>query len=130
MEFRYRPERTLTGSIDVGSVGNCAICGEDGLGRRNYLMIRTVSGRSDVLRFGPVGEDPSEPEDSFTLEYIRSEYNAKKLMGIVNGFLNSPKNGIVNAIEVSAAEARESCPDAAGWMAMGGADDGEEADKG
>lgn len=130
MEFRYRPEKTLTGSMDVESVGNCAICGEDGLGRRNYLMIRTVSGRSDVLMFGPVGEDPSDPEDSFTLEYFRSEYSMKKLTGIVNGFLNSPKHGIVDAIEVSAAEARKSCPNAAVWMVMGGADDGEEADKG
>lgn len=129
MEFRYRPEKTLTGSMDVGSVGNCAICGEDGLGRRNYLMIRTVSGRTDVLRFGPVGEDPSEPEDSFTLEYFRSEYNVKKLTGIVNGFLNSPKHGIVDATEVSADEARESCPNAADWMEIGGAADGEEADK-
>ena len=88
----YNLQQVLTETAYVEDVGNCALEAIDEDGLSYFLVIKTVDGRTFSLSFGPLIPDVIELPPAYSVEYIKRQYDDKKLAKFIQGWA-APKRG-------------------------------------
>lgn len=111
MEFQFNKQEVAQNIIDIEDLGNVAIEGTNSFGDNYYLIIKTIMGRTRILKYGPINLDISEPPEVVICEYSRMIYNFKKLSKIITLFLNNYQYGLINSKVIDINEALDNCRD-------------------
>lgn len=108
---------TITNSsLDIPSVGHCAIEASNTDGYHYYLVIYTVCGTSYISQCGPVVPDIYHLPDGYACSFTTMEYNEKKLYKTISIFLNDFHHAITQARLVSLKEASQQIRDLSGYL--------------
>lgn len=109
MTYEYFYTSLATGELEVEDPGNCTIQACNDIGMIWYLIIQTTLGWTKIMEYGPATPDFEELPKSVFCTFERIEFNDKKLNKKINDFLNNPKRGITQAMEVDRSIAFEDC---------------------
>lgn len=116
MQIKYFHMVTAMDSIEIEDVGQCAIEACNDSGAFYYLIIKTRDGFSDILEYGPIVLDVKILPKSVICNYTHIEYDQKKIVKIIDTFLNNPKRNITQAREIDKEEALNNCRSLIGYM--------------
>ena len=94
MNFEYFKVTTSMDSINVEDIGNvCIQCNNDDC-EEWFLSIETKLGWTEIKEFGPLKKDKNVVDFFFNLYYNKFEFNERKLIKIIDNFINSSKRNI------------------------------------
>ena len=88
----YNLQQTLTNSVYVEDVGNCALEAIDEQGTHHYFLTKTVMGRTFTLTFGPLVPDIEELPKSYSVTYTKKNYDDEGLAKTIQAWA-APKKG-------------------------------------
>ena len=57
MIFEYLPEEVFTKQLDIVDIGNVSLRSLTGSAEEYYLLIKTIMGKSTIVKFGPTMPD-------------------------------------------------------------------------
>ena len=114
--FEYFFTRLATGELEVEDIGNCTIQACNDMGMIWYLMTQTTLGWTKIMEYGPATPDFDELPKSAFCTFERIEFDEKKLNKKINEFLNNPRRGITQAMEVDRYIAFEDCKSIVDYM--------------
>jgi len=109
MIFNYAEESVFTKQLDLVDAGNTAIRGLTPDQFENYLIIKTVEGKTSFLKFGPVIPDAPLLVEGFSVSYKKVNYNERAIAKEVQLFLNN-KFPVLEATEIPEIEALGAFP--------------------
>ena len=107
MNFDYMKRVVVDSSIDIETIGNCALTAFNDNGEEFVLIIRTVVGITEIIEYGPIVPDMSELPKSVSYIYSREAYSEFKIAKTIRSFLNNPKYGITQVLLVEPQEAKK-----------------------
>lgn len=116
MQFEFDKETISNNLIDIEDLGNFALEATGFLGEVYYLAVKSVSGMSHIFKYGPIIPDIEVLPAEVHCSYNMMDYNQKKLIGIINQFLNMPKAEIKSARLIEFDELLENCRNIAEYM--------------
>ena len=102
--FEYDKELVAHSSIDIEDVGNCALLGYNDNYFEYGLIVKTTMGKSQIITFGPFVPDVDELPDEVNCTYQKIDYNDKKLLSIINLWLNDKKKKLTQVRSVELQE--------------------------
>lgn len=94
MTFEYLQDVKFMDSIDIEDIGNVQLEALNDLGDQWYLDIHTSLGYTKIVTIGPLMADSNNTGFSFNFNYQYMEYNDKKLVVIIDKFINDVKKNI------------------------------------
>ena len=110
MVVDYDKESVFTKQLDIVDPGNCAIrCIVEEI-TEYYLLIKTVYGRTYVLKFGPIMVDLDSIEDFFTVSYTIFDYKEGRIQKEITKLLQDDKKPASEAEVITVEEALEAFP--------------------
>ena len=99
--FAFNNQLTPQSEIDIEKIGNCCLCGySEKTGFSYYLLTQSDLGSIEIMSYGPVVEDTDEIPDNYTYSYQKMAFEAKKVGGFINKWLNDKSRQITDAVEV------------------------------
>ena len=104
MTFEYLKQVQYNDSLDIENIGDVALevyCDE---GLEWLLLIRTSLGQSEIMKCGPFIADTSVIMNSFNFNYQMIEFNERKIIKIIDDFLNNNHFTITQVFFTSADE--------------------------
>lgn len=102
--FAFNNQLTPQSEIDIEKIGNCCLCGySEKTGFSYYLLTQSDLGSIEIMSYGPVVEDIDEIPDNYTYSYQKMAFEAKKVGGLINKWLNDKSRQITDAVEVEKA---------------------------
>jgi hypothetical protein len=111
MIFEYSVQRTFNETIDVVDIGNTALrC----YGKKldiYYIILKTVMGKTFILKFGPVIPDTEVLFNDFSVSYKKIDYKENLIEKEVDKFINDYKKEITLVEEITEYEAWQDFPD-------------------
>lgn len=111
MIFEYLPEEVFTKQLDLVDIGNTALRLTTKAGDEFYLVLKTVMGKTSILKFGPVMSDVQILLDYFSLLYKKVDYKEITLQKEIKLFIQDPKKEIALVEEIVDEEALAVLPD-------------------
>lgn len=118
MLYDYHGTRTFTDTLQVNDPGNCAIKCEgtfkDGivtLYGEYYMAVKTIMGRSYLIKFGPIVPDLAVMQNGYSCQFKTIKYNEAAIDREIKSFLNDSKYNISKAEEILDVELFELYPD-------------------
>ena len=112
MVFDYDKQEVFTQSIDIVDIGNFAIrCSSSSSAQDFYIIVKTVMGKSCVLKFGPCFPDLNVLCDGFGIALKRFDYKESSIIKEINSIIQSDKLCIDNVIEIPEYEAFSAIPE-------------------
>ena len=111
MIFEYSVQKTFNESIDVVDIGNTALRCHGAKLDFYYIILKTVMGKTSILKFGPVMPDIDVLFNDFTVSYKKIDYKENAIEKEVDKFINDYKKGITLVEEVTEYEAWLDFPD-------------------
>jgi hypothetical protein len=110
MIFDYSVTKTFNQTIDVVDAGNTALkCTSVNL-LDYYIIIKTIFGKTHILKFGPVCPDLELLEEDFSVSYKKFDYKESTLFREIDKFINDTRKGIDSIEELTEFEAWEQFP--------------------
>jgi hypothetical protein len=106
MQFEYLYTTQAMGTIDIENIGEVCISGVNAFIAQEYiLIIKTEEGKSKIIQYGPRFIDLEIAPVNVSYTYNEIDYNQRKLITIIDKFINNPKFGIsqVQLIELEEA---------------------------
>lgn len=100
MIFDYAPQEMFTKQLDLVDPGNTAIRGNDARGSDYYMILKTIMGKTAILKFGPVLADSNILIEDFDASFKKLDYNERKIGREINNFLNDYKKQIIDVQEI------------------------------
>jgi hypothetical protein len=117
MLFDYSATRTFNQTLQIDDIGNCAIRGEgsyrDGrciFSGDYYLLVKTIMGKTTIIKWGPLQPDLLALPNTFKLEIKTTPYKEPIIAKEIQSFINDGLKGIHNAEELLPEEAVEYLP--------------------
>jgi hypothetical protein len=110
MVFEFSVQKTFNQSIDVVDMGNTALRCTNRLMEDYYLIIKTVLGKSHIMKFGPVCPDLDILIDGFSTSYTKIDYKENKIYKEIDKFINDFKKEIDSIEEITEYEAWSAFP--------------------
>lgn len=110
MTFEFSVQKTFNESINVVDVGNTALRCTNRIMDNYYIIIKTVMGKTSILKFGPISPDLDILLDDFTVSYKKIDYKEGTLCREVDKFLNDYKKEITAVEEITEYEAWQDFP--------------------
>jgi hypothetical protein len=111
MVFEYSVQRTFTEAIDVVDIGNTALkCTGSSLDDY-YIVLKTIMGKTSILKFGPVVPDLEVLANDFTVSYKKIDYKEMAIFKEVDKFINDFRKEITEVSEITEQEAWQAFPD-------------------
>lgn len=108
MQFEYLYTTQATGFIDIEDIGNVCISAVNTFLFQEYILIvRTEYGKTKVIQYGPkfIDDDNTVVPSFVSCTYVEFDFNSGKIKGIIDKFLNNPKNGISQVTEIDLEDA-------------------------
>ena len=111
MVFEYSVQKTFNESIDVVDIGNTALrcCGSKL--DFYYIILKTVMGKTNIIKFGPVMPDIDILLNDFTVSYKKIDYKENLIEKEVDKFINDFKKEITLVEEITEYEAWQDFPE-------------------
>ena len=111
MIFEFSVQRTFTESIDVVDVGNTALRCTSKTMNTYYILLKTVLGKTSIIKFGPVCPDIDMLQNDFSVSYKKIDYKENLIFKEVDKFINDFKKEIESVEEVTEHEAWQDFPE-------------------
>lgn len=111
MIFEYSVQKTFNESIDVVDIGNTALRCHGSRLDFYYIILKTVMGKTSILKFGPVMPDIDVLFNDFTVSYKKIDYKENLIEKEVDKFINDYKKEITLVEEITEYEAWQDFPD-------------------
>ena len=111
MIFEYLVQKTFNESIDVVDIGNTALRCHGAKLDFYYIILKTVMGKTSILKFGPVMPDIDILFNDFTVSYKKIDYKENLIEKEVDKFINDYKKEITLVEEITEYEAWQDFPD-------------------
>jgi hypothetical protein len=111
MIFEYSVQKTFNEMIDVVDIGNTALRCTSAKGGLHYIILKTIMGKTSIIKFGPVEPDLEILLDDFSVEYSKIDYKESKIFKEVNNFINDFKKSISSVEEITEYEAWQDFPE-------------------
>lgn len=102
--FDYDKELVAHSSIDIEDIGNCALLGYNDNYFEFGMIIKTTMGKTQIFSFGPFVPDTDMLPDEISCNYQKIDYNEKKIIGIINLWLNDKKKKLTQVKNVDIQE--------------------------
>jgi len=99
--FQLEPQNKL----DIESISNCCIRAKNDLEYYFYLIIKTIAGKTYFAECGPILENSDRLPSGFISALVIFEYNEKKVLGMINSFLNDKSKKVTDASVIEIDEA-------------------------
>lgn len=106
--YSYLYEMIATGFIDIENIGEVCLSITNNFLQEKILIIHTEYGKTKVIQYGPVyiDQDTVVPTNvSYT--YTEFDFNQRKLDNIIDKFINDPKFGTKQCVEIDLDTAKE-----------------------
>ena len=110
MIFEYSVQKTFNETIDVVDIGNTALRCHGPKLDFYYIILKTVFGKTHIMKFGPVMPDISLLLTDFTVNYKKIDYKENLIEKEVDKFINDYKKGITLVEEITEYEAWQDFP--------------------
>ena len=110
MLFEFSVQKTFNQSIDIVDIGNTALKCSDRYMNNYYMIIKTVMGKTSILKFGPIVPDLDVLMPDFFVEYKKFDYKETAISKEINKFINDFKKAIENAEEITTYEVWQDFP--------------------
>lgn len=121
-EFRYNTQMMQIDSINVEDIGNCALEAIDEDNCYYYIIVRTVSGFSDVITFGPVIPDIDLLPTGYESTFNHMSYTDLKIQKLIQKWVLGGKGVNFESVkQISIEEAAAQCRNAADQLKIKGA---------
>jgi hypothetical protein len=111
MIFEFSVQKTFNQSIDVVDMGNTALRCSNNRMDDYYLIIKTVMGKTHILKYGPVCRDIDMLIDDFSVSYKKIDYKEAAIYKEIDKFINDYKKEIETVEEITEFEAWQDFPD-------------------
>lgn len=118
MLIDYSATKTFSETLQLDDIGNCAIRCEGTYyeGRlpnygEYYMIVKTIMGKTSVIKFGPVVADFPYMLNSFEVNFKQFKYKESSIEKEIKLFLNDSKKGISKAEEVTEFDVFGAFPD-------------------
>ena len=111
MVFEYSAQRTFTDSIDVVDIGNTALKCTNVKFDDYYIILKTVMGKTSIIKFGPVCPDIEVLLNDFTVTYKKLDYKESSICKEIDKFINDFRKEINSIEEITEYEAWQAFPD-------------------
>ena len=105
MIFEYSVTKTFNESIDVVDIGNTALRCHGSKLDFYYIILKTIMGKTSILKFGPVMPDVDVLFNDFTVSYKKIDYKEMAIYKEVDKFINDFKKEIISVEEITEYEA-------------------------
>lgn len=110
MIFEFSVQKTFDQSIDIVDIGNTALRCTNRLMDDYFLIVKTVFGKTHIIKFGPVCPDIDILIDGFSVSYTKLDYKETKIHKEIDKFINDFKKEINNIEEITEYEAWNAFP--------------------
>lgn len=111
MIFEFSVQKTFTQSIDIVDAGNTALRCTNSHMDNYYMVIKTVMGKTSILKFGPVCPDIEVLMDDFSISYKKIDYKENMIHREIDKFINDFKKTINTVEEITEYEVWQDFPD-------------------
>jgi hypothetical protein len=116
MIFEYSVQRTFNESIDVVDIGNTALRCTGSKLDDYYIILKTIMGKTSILKFGPVVPDIEILLNDFSVSYKKIDYKENLISKEVDKFINDYKKEITKVEEITEYEAWQAFPPVQQWF--------------
>lgn len=110
MVFEYSVKKTFNETIDVVDIGNTALRCHGAKLDFYYIILKTIMGKTSILKFGPVMPDIDILFDDFSVSYKKIDYKETAISKEVDKFINDYKKEITLVEEITEYEAWQDFP--------------------
>ncbi len=111
MIFEYSVQKTFNEMIDVVDIGNTALKCTNSLLQDYYIILKTIMGKTNIIKFGPVCPDIAMLLDDFSVSYKKIDYKETAICKEIDKFINDFKKGITEISEITEYEAWQDFPE-------------------
>jgi len=116
MIFEFSVQRTFNESIDVVDIGNTALRCTNNQLDNYYIIIKTVLGKTSILKFGPICPDLETLLNDFSVSYKKIDYKEPVICREIDKFINDFKKDIKTVEEITDYEAWKDFPPIQQWF--------------
>lgn len=116
MIFEYSVQKTFNESIDVTDIGNTALRCIGNKFDEYYIILKTIMGKTSIIKFGPVESDIEMLLDDFSVSYKKIDYKENVISREVDKFINDFKKEITQVEEITEYEAWQAFPQVQMWF--------------
>lgn len=110
MIFEYSVQKTFSESIDVVDMGNTALRCTNKFMDDYYIIVKTIMGKTSILKFGPVCSDIEALINDFSVTYKKLDYKENAIYKEIEKFINDFKKEIDKIEEITEYEAWQAFP--------------------
>ena len=110
MIFEYSATRTFNEMIDIVDFGNTALKCVNTKLEEHYIILKTIMGKTFIIKFGPVCPDIDLLIPEFTVSYKKIDYKESLIEKEIDKFINDGKKGINLVEEITEYEAWQAFP--------------------
>ena len=104
-QVKFNQQLEAQNNLDIESISNCCIRASNDLEYYYYLIIKTIAGKTYFAECGPILKDSDRLPSGFINALLIFEYNERKLLAMINGFLNDKSKKVTEASVVDIDEA-------------------------
>lgn len=105
MVFEYSIQKVFNQTIDVVDMGNTALRCTNRYKDNYYIILKTIMGKTHIIKFGPVCPDIDILLDDFFVNYKKLDYKEGAIIKEIDKFINDVKKDIDTVEEVTEYEA-------------------------
>ena len=98
--FEYLMKLKPEADITIEDIGNCCLLAYDDLGFGYILIIKTDSGETQIIEYGPFIHDIEVPPCNVYYTYNRTQFSESKLCSRINKFLLQNNISQVDDVEI------------------------------
>ena len=111
MIFEYSATRTFNEMIDIVDMGNTALRCTNSEMCDYFIILKTVMGKTSIIKFGPICQDVDMLISDFSVEYKKMDYKEAKIEKEIDKFINDGKKEINSIEEITEYEAWQDFPE-------------------
>lgn len=116
MLFEFAVQRTFNESIDIADIGNTALRCTNTKLDNYYIIVKTIMGKTSILKFGPVCPDLEVLLNDFSVSYKKFDYKENIICKEIDKFINDFKKEINSVEEITDYEAWQDFPAIQQWF--------------
>lgn len=105
MVFEYSVQKVCNETIDVVDIGNTALRCRGSKLDFYYIILKTIMGKTHIMKFGPVMPDIDMLFSDFTVAYKKIDYKETAIHKEVDKFINDFRKEITLVEEITEYEA-------------------------
>ena len=111
MIFEYSVQKTFTESVDVVDAGNTALKCTSKNGFEYWVIVKTVMGKTHIIKFGPICQDIPILLEDFAVSYKKLDYKEGAIYKEIDKYINDFRKEVTQVEEATEYEAWQNFPE-------------------